>query len=162
MIFIPLIPGMLSAATYKWARDRTDVEEWPLAKDDNRAYWRMLNFLWNTKGLDDLTIVEHDMLPADGVIEEMVHCEEPWCTSPYRCGLATTPDLIDGLGCTNFSQSLRLAYPQVMRVVSCIAAHGLPAKDWRRLDVRIAQVLRGFGFEPHVHRRSIHLHYEKL
>lgn len=160
-VFVPFISNMLKSDTYQWTRGRPDVEMYPLRSDDNRAYWRMLNFLWSSEHvLDDLTIVEHDMLPAPNVIEEMTSCDEPWCTSPYRCSPADVPDLIDGLGCTSFSKALRLAHPEVMRVVSCIADHGVPAKDWRRLDVRIASVLRGFGYEPHTHRRSIHLHYE--
>lgn len=160
-VFIPYIYRLLAQETRAWAEARTDTELWLLPEDDKQAYWRMVNFLWTSPTVYNLTIVEHDMVPARDVIEQMECCPKPWCTSPYRCGLASAGDLTDGLGCTKFSQELRKAHPDIPSVVACIADDGVPAKDWRRLDVRMARVLRSFGYEPHVHERSIHLHYER-
>ena len=161
VICVPFVPEKLYAQTYEWSSRREDVIPWPIKDYDHTAYWRMLMYAW--KELGDTVIVEQDMLPADGVVEEMLACDQPWCTSPYRGSPnRREPDLIDGLGCVKFSETLKSNEFDLMRVVGEMSEHGLPAKIWKRLDVRIAQSLRARGYEPHTHARSTHLHYEKV
>ncbi len=160
VICIPFVPEKLYAQTFEWSKARPDVLPWPIRLDDWTAYWRMLSHAWQELG--DLAVVEHDMLPADGVVEEMLACPAPWCTSPYRASPnRNEPDLIEGLGCTKFSEALKLRESDLMRVVGEIAEPGLPAKIWKRLDVRIARVLRTRKYAPHTHKRSTHLHYDR-
>lgn len=161
VICIPFVPEKLYAQTYEWSKRRKDVIPWPIKDYDTTAYWRMLLYCWKEPG--DTVIVEHDMRPTDGVVEEMLACDQPWCTSPYRGSPnKREPDLIDGLGCVKFSETLKAEVPNLMRVVSEIAEPGLPAMIWKRLDVRIAGELRLNGYVPHTHQRSTHLHYEKV
>lgn len=160
VICVPFVPEKLYAQTYEWSKRRKDVIPWPIREYDHTAYWRMLSYAWKERG--DTIIVEHDMLPADGVIEEMLTCTAPWCTSPYRGSPnKNEPDVIAGLGCTKFSEVLKANEFDLMRVVGEMSEDGLPAKTWKRLDVRIARALRARGYTPHTHRRSIHLHYER-
>lgn len=161
VIYMPFVSDLMYAQTFEWGRGRPDVVPWPILLHDYTAYCKMLSAVWMEQ--EDTVIVEHDMLPADGVIEEMVSCEHLWCASPYRASPnKNEPDLIYGLGCTKFSASLKAEESDLMRVVSEIKAPGLPAKDWRRMDVHISGQLRRRSYEPHVHRRSTHLHYEKV
>ena len=156
-IYIPYILGMLREETEAWARERDDtVVLYLLDQSDPTDYWYMLSDVWTND--NDIVIVEQDMVPAKGVVDEMLACDNPWCTSPYKVG--RTSVAIASLGCTKFSLELRRSNPDLMRVVGEIE-DGLPAKDWRRLDVRIAQVLRRWGYQVHSsHRPSRHLHYE--
>lgn len=160
VICVPFVPEKLYAQTYEWSKDRPDVIAWPIKDYDFTAYWRMLLYCWQAPG--DTVVVEHDMLPADGVVDEMIACPEPWCTSPYRASPNKKElDIVDGLGCVKFSVTLKSNEFDLMRVVGEMSEHGLPAKIWKRLDVRIAKALRARGYGPHTHQRSIHLHYEK-
>lgn len=164
-IYIPYVRGMLREETEEWYGDHPEARLWSIDPADRTGYWQMINHVWKHDRFDDLLIVEQDMLPAPGVVEEMQACSHMWCVSPYQCSSQTldVPLLTEGLGCTKFAALMKRTHPHMPLVVSCMADHGLPAKDWRRLDVRIAQVLRGFNFTPHVqHERSTHLHYEKV
>ena len=116
------------------------------------GYWEALAVLWTIPG--DLVVVEHDMLPAPGVTETMAACRRPWCTSPYRveAGMAR-----ESLGCTRFAARLKTRHPNLMGRLGEIGDE-LPAKDWRRLDVRLARLLRDLGYRAHTHRLSAHLH----
>ena len=160
MIYIPFVPNKVYGQTFEWAQRRPDVIPWPIREDDYTGYFRLLASCWEEPG--NTVIVEHDMLPANNVVLRMLVCRQPWCTSPYRGSPnKNEPDLIDGLGCVKFSAELKRSEPYLMRVVSEIAEPGLPAKIWKRLDVRIAGELRLRGYAPHTHERSTHLHYER-
>lgn len=95
------------------------------------------------------------MLPAPGVLARMRNCRWPWCTSPYPIH---TVILTEGLGCVRFRNCLKRRHPNLMREVGEIDNDGQPAKDWHRLDTRIASVLRGLGYTAHTHAESRHLH----
>jgi hypothetical protein len=120
---------------------------------DAEAYWRLLAQEWDAAG--DMLLIEHDMLPADGVTDAMTDCRRPWCTSAYRIEHSW---LADGLGCVKLAGRLKVRHPDLMIRLGEIAGDGLPAKDWHRLDTRLSRLLRDLGYRPHVHRRSQHLH----
>lgn len=160
VLYIPFVPGQVYTQTFEWAQRRADAVPWPIQDHDWSGYWRMLDACWMEPG--NTIIVEHDMLPADGVIGDMLLCDQPWCTSPYRGSPnKNEPDLTVGLGCVKFSAELKANEFDLMRVVGEMSEPGLPAKIWKRLDVRIAKALRARGYEPHTHQRSTHLHYER-
>lgn len=155
---VPFVPGMLEARTLAWA-DENDALPIVLSCADPTDYWDLLASWWfvHSSGEDGpLVVVEQDVLPADGVVDDMAACPELWCSSPYQLGTGVWLD--EGLGCTKFSADLMAAHPDLMARVGEIDDDGLPAKDWHRLDVRIARVLRDLGYAPHTHRRSKHLH----
>lgn len=144
-------PGMLQEATCAWA-ERHNARIVYLDAD-SESYYRMLSEEWRQPG--DLLLVEHDIVPADGVTDNMTACPRPWCSSPYR--IAHTW-LDEGLGCIKLAARLKQRHPDLMQRLGEIAGDGLPAKDWHRLDVRLARLLRNHGYAPHAHRRSLHLH----
>lgn len=125
---------------------------------DMSAYWRLLAACWREPG--DLTVIEHDIGIAPGVTEGFASCREPWCGHAYPLDGGV---MLACLGCTRFTASLKEAEPDLLEVVGEVTGDGLPAKDWRRLDVRIGDELRKRGCELHRHEPSVkHYHrYEK-
>lgn len=151
MIVVPHT-DLLRPATARWAA-ANGARLCPVDPADPAAYWRLLHRLWTAPG--DLTVVEHDVVPAAGVVAAMTGCARPWCVSPYplQAGWAT-----QALGCTRLAGRLKTRHPDLIGRAGDIADHDVAAKDWRRLDVRLAGLLRGLGYRPHRHRRSTHLH----
>lgn len=149
---VAAVDGFLRDETRAWAdRHAADVN-W-LPPGDTQAYWRLLAAEWHTPG--DLLLIEHDVLPAPGVTEAMAACTRPWCSSPFRIANGWLPD---GLGCVRLAARLKERHPDLMQRLGEMGGDGLPPKDWRRLDVRLSQLLRSLGYRPHLHRRSLHLH----
>lgn len=152
-VLLPYTSDRLEQRTSDWAYARGDVEAVDVSGADD-AYYNVLAAQWRQPG--DLLIVEHDMLPAEGCVDEMLACRWGWCAAPYE--VANHQQITDGLGCTKFSGTLKQLRPQLMDEVGAIADDGLPAKDWRRLDTRISRVLRKAGHWPHLHAPAVHLH----
>lgn len=152
-VLLPYTPGRLEQRTSEWAHIRGDVEAVDVSGSDD-AYYKLLAAQWREPG--DLLVVEHDMLPADGCVEEMLACRWPWCTAPYT--IANGTQITEGLGVAKFSGTLKMLRPRFMDEVGAIADDGLPARDWRRLDTRISRVLRSGGHRPHLHTPAVHLH----
>ena len=150
-VVVPAVPGMLHETTREWAGAH-DAAVYDL-EPDAEAYWRLLAREWAEPG--DLVIVEHDMLPADGVTEAMAACPRPWCSSPYRIEHSW---LVDGLGCVKLAGRLKQQHPDLMIRLGELADDGAPPRDWHRLDTRVSRLLRDLGYRPHAHRRSQHLH----
>ena len=119
------------------------------------AYWRLLARAWREPG--DLIVIEHDIGLAPGVIEGFAACPEPWCGHEYPLHLGV---LRACLGCTRFSAALKEAEPGLLDVVGEVTGDGLPAKDWRRLDVRIGGELNRRGVQMHVHPEPVR-HYHR-
>lgn len=120
---------------------------------DDAAYWRLLAESWRKPG--DLMVVEQDIGLRAGVVESLAACPEPWCGFPYPIGR----QLLVCLGCTRFSTALKAAEPDLLDVVGEDATGGLPARDWRRLDVRILDHLRARGYRQHEHLPPVrHFH----
>lgn len=171
-ILVPYVEGMLHERTRAWwAEPRSHEEQRPELADlpvsDDTAYWRLLAAYWRvTEPIQhdlyeapttpDLVVVEQDIVPAPGVVERMLACPRPWCASPYPISGGHLLDT--GLGCTKFAARLKSRHLDFMDRVGLIDDDGLPAKNWRRLDVRIARTLRELGYRPHRHARSEHLH----
>lgn len=155
-VIVPFVPGMLEAKTLEWA-DANGALPIVLSCSNPEDYWDLLASQWkHWSAGESIVVVEQDVLPADGVVEDMLSCPRPWCSSPYRLGTGVWLD--EGLGCTKFSAKLTARHPDLMARVGEIDDDGLPAKDWHRLDVRIARVLTQLGYKVHAHRRSQHLH----
>lgn len=152
-ILLPYTPDRINQRTSDWAQARGDVVRVNVAGGDDR-YYNLLAGYWTNPG--DLLVVEHDMLPAEGCVEEMLACRWGWCSAPYE--IANGEQITDGLGCTKFSATLKQLRPQLMEQVGAFADDGLPARDWRRLDTRVSRVLRGAGHRPHLHTSTVHLH----
>jgi len=112
-------------------------------------YAEVLVQAWAQPG--DLVIVEHDIGIRRYVIEELLACDQPWCGFPYRIG----EQLLVCLGCTRFTAHLKASLPGLMAEAAAIGTEqdggGVPAADWRRMDVRIAACLERLGHHRHAH-----------
>ena len=121
---------------------------------DDAAYWRLLAEAWRQPG--DLIVIEQDIGIHAGVIEGLTACPQPWCGHPYPIGA----QLLVCLGCTKFSAALKAVEPNLLDEVGEDGTGGLPAKNWRRLDVRILDHLRARGYRQHEHAPPVR-HYHK-
>lgn len=121
---------------------------------DDAAYWALLARLWREPG--DLMVVEQDIGLRAGVVEALAACREPWCGFPYAIGA----QLLVCLGCTRFTAELKAAEPDLLDAVGEDGTGGLPARHWKRLDVRILDHLRARGYTQHRHEPSV-THYHK-
>jgi hypothetical protein len=133
----PLLPQLLSR--YGHAPTYIDVS----ASSD--AYWNLLNDLWQ-KG-ETFILVEHDILPWPGALEELWQCPGLWCANSYdQRGIG----IYHSFGCTKFSAELIRRLPDVW---SRIGHH------WSRLDSEFEWQACQAGLRPHPHRPPvIHLH----
>lgn len=114
---------------------------------DLYAYWRLLTDAWRQPG--STLVLEHDIGLRAGVVEALADCPEPWCGNPYPLDGGV---ILACLGCTRFTAALKAAEPDLLDVVGEITHDGLPAKDWRRLDVRLGDELKRRGYQLHVHQ----------
>ena len=123
--------------------------------DDTEAYWRLLAHWWTQPG--DLVLIEQDIGLRADVLPGFADCLEPVCGHPY---LVTPAQLMRiCTGCIRFRAELKEAEPDLLEAVGRIDDDGLPARDWRRLDVRVIRVLRARGYEVHEHLPAVpHYH----
>jgi hypothetical protein len=124
------------------------------------AYWRLLSDLWCAG--EGFAIIEQDIELRAGVLESFEQCPEPWCLFAYAgAGWSTggNPLFRQSLGCTRFATALLVAEPDLLSVVGSVS-QGLPAKDWRRLDVTIAPALTNRCYAAHVHEPFVLHHHD--
>jgi hypothetical protein len=116
------------------------------------AYWELLSWQW---GKEDLVLVEHDMIPADGVVEQMESCWQGWCTSPYF--VTPVKFVWRSLGLARFSLKLQEAIPDCWDEVATWepklqwANDGKAGSEWDTLDIKLDHVLSVHGYDPHPH-----------
>jgi hypothetical protein len=126
----------------------------PLNPNDPTAYARLLAAEWARPG--DLVTVEHDIGVHKDVLPGFTACPHLWCGYAYNIA----GRLLACLGCTRFRAELKTAEPDVFAAANRIDTDGLPAMDWRRLDVRLDGELRARGYTLHVHEPPVaHYHH---
>ena len=111
-------------------------------EDDPGAYTRLFVEMWSAG--ESWINVEHDMLIHDDVVPQFEKCPELWCGFSYTVG--DPPYRLAALGCTRFRAELMAREPGLMHVVAADGTGGLPAGDWRRMDVRIQGELQTRGY----------------
>ena len=122
---------------------------------DMAAYWKLLAAAWLEPG--DLTVIEHDIGIHAGVMPGFKACPGPYCGHAYPLDRGV---MLACLGCTRFTAALKIAEPDLLEVVGRVTGDGLPAKDWRRLDVRLGDELRRRGYALHQHEPAVR-HYHR-
>ena len=112
------------------------------------AYADLLESVWASG--TDVILVEHDVVPAPGVLDEMWACERDWCAVPYRCGTVVTT----ALGCTKFSAALRHRNPDTINRIQ--------QRAWFNLDSQIVYTLHQHGESEHLHGpQARHMKYDR-
>lgn len=104
-------------------------------------YRQVLQALWMHR--NDVIIVEQDIVPWPGSLEELWSCMGEWCGFSYK--LFGGYGVFHGLGCTKIRRSLMAKLPTLWDE---------PCK-WDVLDQRLLFAAREIGVEPHHHRPSV-------
>jgi len=106
--------------------------------DNDYSYGELIDSLWGT----EFIIVEHDIVPWIGAIEELKNCKEDYCGFYYMIARK----LGGTLGCTKFNFDFPI---------------GLKNTHWTQVDGKIASaILKHTGKDDfHVHNPPVaHLH----
>lgn len=110
-----------------------------LGNDD--AYRQLLHTIWAEQ--HTVVIIEHDIVPWYGAIEELHGCLGLWCSCSYR--YQGGYGLYHGLGCTKLSAELMRLTPHVWDEPG----------HWSTLDQRLFFAAREVAQEPHHHRPPV-------
>ena|SRR5215207_6192247 len=114
------------------------------------SYRLLLKRIWETG--KTVIIVEHDIVPWPGALDELWYCPCAWGSYSYH--LHGGIGIHHGFGCTKLSSRL-------MAETQGVWDDGI---SWNMLDQVLLFKARAYGFEPHHHRPAVvHLnprHYE--
>jgi hypothetical protein len=120
------------------------------------SYWELVEELWMAEA--DSIVLEEDVLPPAGLVEDMWACTEPWCTGTFgrwRVGTPWGPKMLwsdASLGLVKYGAIRRLV-PDAMEQ----AAKLFPARRWTELDQGV-EVLGLRGHSAHLHLpHAVHL-----
>lgn len=117
--------------------------------EDDQAYFRLLAHLW--EAAEDVVIVEHDIVPWHGSLDEMIACPEQWCAFSY-----TLLEIVhSGLGCCKFAGSLMRAHPSLVADTLSEDSQVHPRGHWCNLDDRIRRQCHERRITQHVHGPSV-------
>ena len=147
MIVVPYVPGMLRAATREalpWDAVRpVDVSA------DRHAYWRLLRDLWASGS--DVTIIEQDIVPHKGAIDDLDECGWGWCAFPYD----DDGMLLTAFGMVRWRGWFTAKHPDVVEQIP--EQH----RDWVGLDGVVIGELHRRGEKEHIHGPEVrHLHHK--
>lgn len=117
-----------------------------------RAEYPDLLGQWWGRG-EPFAVLEQDVLPWPGALDELASCPEPWCGFSYYQGVHTH---VPTLGCVRFGEA-------VLKLPNPLAEDGWPYntfdRGWDYCDQRIARVLKEAGFAWHQHFPAVlHAH----
>lgn len=117
------------------------------------AYTELLQKLWRAG--ETFAIVEHDVVPWRGALEQLDECPEAWCSFIYPFG----DGMHAGLGCARFRSALLAAHPTAVDDTLAERTETHPAGHWCSLDDRLSRALTRAGAVKHVHAPAVgHLH----
>ena len=142
-LIVPYIPEMLCVETIAAL---VGQEPMYCEVDGERSYHDLLAKHWR----EGMIIVEQDIVAEPAVVDDLRACPHSWCVVPYRGPGNVWLD--QSLGCTKLG-----GFPFEFRLER--DGDLFPIYDWRRLDVRVANLLTAYRVQRHVHGLSVrHLH----
>jgi hypothetical protein len=120
--------------------------------DGDNAYWGLLSELWCQR--EPVIVIEHDVLPWPGALEELEACPCAWCSLTYQLrGFSGQigVGIFHCFGCVKFHTKLMDDIPD--------AWSQMQDTYWKHLDAQFSQIAMWHGVTPHPHRPpAIHLH----
>jgi hypothetical protein len=105
------------------------------------GYLKLLRSLWHQG--ETVILVEHDVVPWPGALDEISHCPCEWGSYSYHMhgGIG----IYHGFGCTKLSAEMMRQTPEVWASWA----------SWNMLDQKLLFHARSKGFEPHTHRPPV-------
>jgi hypothetical protein len=139
-VIVPYAPGRLHSVT------RRVIESYELPTefirlDFDDSYRLLLKDLW-VDG-ETVVIIEQDVVPWPGAIEELHHCMGEWCSCAYR--LFGGYGVYHHLGCTKLSSELMRKLPHLWDI----------PRHWNSLDTHLRWEADQVGIHPHPHRPPV-------
>lgn len=119
---------------------------------DVLGYGTLFAALWNIG--EPFVIVEHDVVPWPGAVEELHACAEPWCAFAYSPLDGPLADH-DGppMGCAKFTPEGPVPFEAVTEIGEGGSRKGIPI--WDRLDLTVGRSLRARGLTVHQHHPCV-------
>lgn len=145
LVTVPYVEGMLNVLTHIAVSAEAPKASFVLLDhQDDTAYPRLLADLWAEE--EDFALVEQDVEPPEGWLQEFDECDQPWCIR----GPKGRPGL-DWMGCVRYRRKLMKKHPDLAWRAMSISDDGDTAWTWRKIDVRMARVLRSEHVAPCFH-----------
>lgn len=159
IVIVPHVIGGLRPETDRAVREHGGpFHLYLLPVEDRTAYARAFQGWWQIPA--DIMIVEQDIVPAPGMIDDMFRCPEPWCVRPYHIGDGR---FAIGLGMCKFSYVLTRTFRSAGELAARDGRTSGPYLDWVTLNESVERRLRRWGVIAHMHRPEVeHLHYPKV
>lgn len=138
-VVCPFTPDRLAAATRAALPAHTEYVE--MTAFD--SYQRLLRSLWD-RG-ESFVIVEHDVVPALGALDDLMACDAEWCGCPYPPADAVP------LGCVKIADTLIAKLPGLWE--------RMPLRHWQYCDSWFGAHAEAIT-APHPHQPVTHLHQD--
>ncbi len=139
-IVVPYAEDCKALQSVRIALDQDNLYPDYQLMDREDAYHDLFKRLWETG--EPFIINEHDIIPWPSAIAQLEACPEPWCTHMYRCACGW---IGNGLGLAKFDPK-RL--PNIFQTP-------FGNTNWQYLDTRIADRLRIYELQPHIHTPAV-------
>lgn len=151
MIYIPYVDATETVSLQSAILHQYGLEflHYRIDRDDQDGYRKFMAQRWE-RG-ETFVIIEHDILPWPGAVQELLACECVWGTYSYYTngGIGVS----HMLGCTKITNRLIAALPNIWK----------EPRVWYELDSHLMFTAREIGIEPHLHRPAvIHLNKREL
>lgn len=156
LVVVPYTVGGLrpetQAAVMSWGGSFTFQA---LASNDPYAYARALMDWWETHL--DLVVIEHDIVPAPGMIAGLLTCPQPWCGHAYHVGEGR---YTTGLGLCKISRSVMDTWPSLAMLAARDGKGSVAKMEWISLNEGLDRQMSRYGYRMHLHSPAVeHLHY---
>jgi hypothetical protein len=152
-VVVPYVHGRLLRATVDSVQEHLPGASYRDVGGSETAYHDLLAELWVQP--EDTIVVEHDIEVHERVLGSFEGCTGWWCTLPYQ---GPSGPLTENLGCVRWRAELMRDEPDLLTAIAS-DANSVPARSWRRLDVRLLTELKRRGYDPHAHSDPVrHLH----
>lgn len=105
----------------------------------------------------DLVVIEQDVVPAPGMIEALLACDQPWCGHPYHVGEGR---YTYGLGLCKISNLVMEHWPALAMLAMRDHRGKVCAQPWTAVNEALWRQMIRNGYQMHHHDGApVHLHY---
>lgn len=103
---------------------------------------------------EGFVMLEHDVVPWPGAVQDLLECPWPWCFFGYLAGIDFVENGAAPFGLVRFTAEFIAATPDVWTQMRS-RYEGCP-DPWRMCDIHLGDYMRGRGlFRPHQHTPAV-------